>query len=663
MPKIQTSFFAIALLACGPGVVAQTVDPVWDGPERLSTVDGSVSDRSIAVDSRGRSHAFWVEDRLFEGAHRVQYARFGGKTWTVPAVRLYERLPSFPGGMSDVEAVIDSTDVIHVIWHGRGGPVQHSSVAADRALSPSAWSEPAEIPLPALKSKLMLSGQGQLVIVYSPIPDSAHPEQFGVVSVRSSDNGRTWSQPVQIDTGVPAGSEVLDFDADDDGAGGIHAVWTYRAEGGYQVRTIRYARSLDGGMTWSTPKAIETATDEDGYAIRLAVPEIKASGPNVHIVYAGGGENRIGRRHLYSANSGATFTVPKTIFEGLEGSAGADSSYFDSAGRFHLFAQLGFPIGVYHSVWENGRWSEPSRIYLIAEDAEDVIGTRINARGFEATVSSDDRVVLLLESCGGFCEDNSSLPANPMMFALSSIIPPSAAPVFTSVSSATFIADQPLAPAMIAAGFGQSLNGRIALASEVPLPTSLDGVEIEVMDAANQAHAAGIQFVSPQQLNYVVPEASAPGLARVRVRHEGELIAAGTVMIGTVAPSIYTVNGQGTGVAAATWLFVAKNGRRTSGFVFDPATRRPLPVSFDPAQGDLYLTIYGTGLRGYERQARAEVGKRIAPILSIGPQGQFEGLDQVNIGPLPRELAPGGIYEVVLTVDGLQSNRPTFTIE
>ena len=660
MRKIHYPLLVAALLACGQGAVAQTVDPLWDGPQRLSTSDGSVLDRSIAVDSRGRAHAFWVEDRLFEGAHRLQYSRFGGKTWTTPAVRVSERTESFAGAMSDVEAVIDSSDVIHVIWHGRGGPIQHSSVSVDRALSPSAWSEPASVSVPVLRSKLLLDSQGALTIVYSPV---AGVQPAGLASIRSTDGGNTWSEPVQIDPQIPNGYRVQDFDADEDGVGGIHVVWTYVSDAGYEVLSVQYARSMSSGISWSAPSAVESATEEDRYAIRLANPEVRVSGASVHIVYAGGGADDIGRRHVHSSDSGATWSEPQTILAGLEGAAGADSSYFDSAGRFHLFAQLQSPVGVYHATFANGEWSEAQRIYLIADDPQSAIGNRIAARWFEATALPDDRAIVLMESCGAACQDSSTLPGNPILFALNSILPPGAAPLFTSVSSATYKLGQPLAPAAIAAGFGEALNGRIMLASETPLPTTLDGVEIEVRDAREQSLQAGIQFVSPQQLNYVVPEGCAPGLARVRVRRGGELIAAGTLAIGAVSPAIYTVNGQGTGVAAASWLFVANDGSRTSGLVFDPTTGGPLPIAFNPGQGDLYLSIYGTGLRGFQRYARAEVGGRMTAILSVGPQGQFEGLDQVNVGPLPFELAAGGDLEIVITVDDVESNRASIEIE
>ena len=44
-------------------------------------------------------------------------------------------------------------------------------------------------------------------------------------------------------------------------------------------------------------------------------------------------------------------------------------------------------------------------------------------------------------------------------------------------------------------------------------------------------------------------------------------------------------------------------------------------------------------------------------------QGQFDGLDQINLGPLPRELAGRGEVDIVITVDGKQANVVTVTFE
>ena len=81
--------------------------------------------------------------------------------------------------------------------------------------------------------------------------------------------------------------------------------------------------------------------------------------------------------------------------------------------------------------------------------------------------------------------------------------------------------------------------------------------------------------------------------------------------------------------------------------------------AFDAAQtpyalyGGLLLAAYG------EPRETRDVD---LAVLST-PQGQFVGLDQINIGPLPRSLAGRGEVNVVLTADAKQANPVTVNIQ
>jgi hypothetical protein len=90
-----------------------------------------------------------------------------------------------------------------------------------------------------------------------------------------------------------------------------------------------------------------------------------------------------------------------------------------------------------------------------------------------------------------------------------------------------------LAPETIASGFGLGLadqvlpvsTGRGAPApaaltttgASIDLPTSLGGVSVRVTDSQGQARLAQLFFVSPGQINYLVPAGSALGWAWVEV--------------------------------------------------------------------------------------------------------------------------------------------------
>ena len=62
------------------------------------------------------------------------------------------------------------------------------------------------------------------------------------------------------------------------------------------------------------------------------------------------------------------------------------------------------------------------------------------------------------------------------------------------------------------------------------------------------------------------------------------------------------------------------------------------------------------GVRGFTSEVAATVGGDNVRVLGAVAQGQFVGLDQINIGPLPRTLTGRGEVNMVLTVDGKPAN-------
>ena len=239
---------------------------------------------------------------------------------------------------------------------------------------------------------------------------------------------------------------------------------------------------------------------------------------------------------------------------------------------------------------------------------------------------------------------------------------------FASVSSASFAPGQALAAEVIAAGFGPGLASGVAVATETPLPTELLGTRVEVTDSQGVTRAAPLFFVSPGQINYLIPEGTALGSATVKVTSGTGGVIIGVLNIESVAPSFYAANEQGTGVAAALFLRVAADGTRTQDFIFDanalPGSRTAIPIDVSVEGEDVFLLLFGTGMRGFTSQVTATVGGENVKVLGPGPVAHsiFVGLDQVNIGPLPRSLADRGEVEIVLTADGKAANAVTVAI-
>ena len=72
---------------------------------------------------------------------------------------------------------------------------------------------------------------------------------------------------------------------------------------------------------------------------------------------------------------------------------------------------------------------------------------------------------------------------------------------------------------------------------------------------------------------------------------------------------------------------------------------------------DLFLEIYGTGIRNRSGLARAiaKIGEVNAEVLYAGAHCCFVGVDQINV-KIPKTLAGRGEVDIVLTINGKETN-------
>jgi uncharacterized protein (TIGR03437 family) len=240
-----------------------------------------------------------------------------------------------------------------------------------------------------------------------------------------------------------------------------------------------------------------------------------------------------------------------------------------------------------------------------------------------------------------------------------------------TVSAASFDGAA-LASEAIAAAFGERLATTTAVAPSVPgcptcLPTELAGTIVKVKDSAGIERPASLFFVSPGQINYLMPKAMATGRATVTVTSGDGTVSVGTVKIAAVAPGLFTANGDGRGAPAAVALRFKTNVPPSYEPItqFDATQRRfiPRPLELGGANEEVFLVLFGTGVRN--RQALSTVSTKIggieAPVLAAGPQ-VLAGLDQLNVR-LPRNLSGRGEVDVVLTVDGKAANTVRINIK
>ena len=237
-----------------------------------------------------------------------------------------------------------------------------------------------------------------------------------------------------------------------------------------------------------------------------------------------------------------------------------------------------------------------------------------------------------------------------------------------NVSSASFKIETGLAPESLASALGTNLSRfPLPLEDAVP-PTKLNGTIVKVKDSACVERLAPLFFVSPTQVNYMMPAGVANGLATVSVFNEAGAISVGTVQINSVAPSLFGANSNGQGAAAATVLRVKAGGAQVyeSAVQWDTGLARyvTLPINVSDPGDQVFLLLFGTGFR-YRQSLNGvtvTIGGVPVEVWYAGAQGGFYGLDQLNL-LLPRSLAGRGEMDVTLKVDGRVANTVRIKVE
>lgn len=236
------------------------------------------------------------------------------------------------------------------------------------------------------------------------------------------------------------------------------------------------------------------------------------------------------------------------------------------------------------------------------------------------------------------------------------------AQTLTVVNAASYSTDGGLAPDSIASAFGQGLAPGFVAATTTELPLQLGGATLTVTDSQGTARPARLFAVSPGQVNFLVPAGTATGPATVTLRN-GATTAAGRVEIRPAAPGLFSANGSGRGLAAATALRIAPDGTSSEALLARADADRgiiPVPLDLTPGKGLVYLSLFGTGLRA--AATTVAINGESLPVLGTAAHSRFAGLDQINIGPLPATLRARDEAEIALLAGNTAANRLTVSL-
>jgi hypothetical protein len=315
-------------------------------------------------DDHGSVHVFWSEDTSDEplqpgsparNGNSILYTRWDGQSWSPVTDILYlaqEPIAEF------VAVDVDTEDRLNVVWTGQSA-FYFSSALASQAESPRAWSEPIVVAANSARSgwesDIAADAYGNLHIVYA-----TRGAAFGVYHTQSRDGGESWSIATELsEPRDPLEASFSNVKIETDQAGRLHVVWQTNQEEGFG-QAIYYARSINGGQSWSVPVQLEYRDPGDTF---VQWPYLATVGESeLHLVYTNGTIR--GRAYRVSLDGGKTWSDPVQVLTELEGINGYVIPLLDDAGGLHMVANMRTRadqvIGIYHSRWAGNEWS-PSR--------------------------------------------------------------------------------------------------------------------------------------------------------------------------------------------------------------------------------------------------------------------------------------------------------------
>jgi hypothetical protein len=312
--------------------------PVWSDPEPITSDNVQVADLKLVATSDGMIHAFFSQPQ----DPSVYYTRWDGAGWSrvTLALKVQEGEAGWP------VVAVGPDDELLLIVRSSGGSLYFSLANSSEAVAATGWSEVAAVQIEhngnVSPADVVWDANGTIYVAYSvPVNDAR-----GVYLVQSTDQGRSWTEPLQLFNGATAnfnlvGSPSLLKSAD----GSLHVAWQEQAlpvDGVSRPVSLYYARSEDGGLTFSNAElVVETP---------VAWHEIMADG--------------MGNLHLLWQQPDVPTTVWNRVsvdrgrswqdVQGLPTEWRATTVTADPAGQLHLIGVGAESLG--HRLWNGNQW-------------------------------------------------------------------------------------------------------------------------------------------------------------------------------------------------------------------------------------------------------------------------------------------------------------------
>lgn len=314
----------------------------WSEPRVVWESGGRTSGPILVTDAWGKVHLFFLNQEEGEASNTLYHANPEDLDAQPVDVML---------GINEYRVAADTYGRLHVLALGAANSVTFASAMSAEAGNAGAWSQPEALGTASLGIDITADSKGGLHVCY--------PHDHSVVYQRSDDGGATWAEPVRAGDMLDSTGAGTYVRCAVDDTGTVHMAWAEaRPPNYYPPDGVFYARSTDGGTSWSA--AEEIAGAQHSLPALLADPT-----GTVHLFWhgaAGVGGRYYRRRPAGAAGDwGPTETV---VPAGRGGMSGDAFLALDSRNTLHVGMNVD---GIYWAS-RDSEWRAPIELSAVQGD-------------------------------------------------------------------------------------------------------------------------------------------------------------------------------------------------------------------------------------------------------------------------------------------------------
>ncbi|MDI6696127.1 MAG: hypothetical protein QME21_13860 [Anaerolineales bacterium] len=369
----------------------------WSQPLKITESSEEIYSLQGVFDEQGRYHILWVQNQPEEERKKrsIYYSVFSQDTPSLPSLIL-ESPDNYVDSFST--AVDFARSRLVVAWNsGQSGEIYYSWADTATAYSALEWADPVVVPSvhPLARSPNILVLKDGAIYISYVIPIN---EDRGVYIVKSLDGGETWSQPVRVYDADNSSWQMVDSPKlATDKEQNLHLLWTQNVLfAAPSAIGLYYARSEDGGETWSAPQVAVNSLVEKIWMIN-------AGQKGLHRFWLSPTATGTSIFQDFSNDGGVNWSLPSNL-TGLGEIPQAVVPYVDFSDRLGMVQIFANPVGklaIKDQTREGENWKIEDVLDLYLQ-SENVLPLLAAAKGLDERlfVLYTDKVPDTLEAVG-----------------------------------------------------------------------------------------------------------------------------------------------------------------------------------------------------------------------------------------------------------------------